>query len=108
MSEQQIRYKQMERLIGCVLGAAVLLFIIYLIAAGCGVVWLKAVTSILVILAGAGCIGYLYMTQELLKRRSLWMGMAAAALVLCTLLSLIFCFPSPNPLKAPEILELIQ
>ena len=107
MIDRQNRYKQMELLLGGVVGADILLFIIYWIAAGSAIIWLKAVSAVLIVLLSLACIGYLYMTKELLKRRSLWIGLAAAAIVVCTLLSLILRFPSPNPLKAAEIIKTI-
>ena len=108
MAEPQNRYKQMELYVGCALGVDLLFFVIYMIAAGSSVIWLKVVCAVLVFLIGLAVVGYLYLTKELFKRRSQWMVVAAAALILCTLFSLILRFPCPNPLKTPEILELIK
>ena len=91
------RYKQMELKMSCVLLADFFLFIIFLFAAGFGVIWLKVITSIITILASLLCLGFLYLSQELLRRRSLWMTAAAAALLICTLFSLILGYPSPAP-----------
>ena len=99
MADQQNRYKQMEFIMTCALGADLLLFIIFLITSGCAVIWLKAVTAVLIFLLSLASLGYLYLTKELMKRRSIWMSLAAAAIIICTLLSLILGFPSPNPLK---------
>jgi len=99
MAERKNRYKQMERSMVCVLGADFVLFVLYLICAGAGITWLKVTLAILGILISGGCIGYLYMTQELLRRRSLWMGTAAAAIAICLLTSLILNFPSPKPVS---------
>lgn len=109
MADQQNRYKKMEFTMTCALGVDLLLFIVYLIAAGTAVIWLKAVTAVLIFLISLACLGYLYLTKEIAKRRSLWITLAAGAIVLCTLLSLILGFPSPNPLKdaAGVILHLI-
>lgn len=99
MADPQSRYKQMEFMMACALGADLLLFVIFLIAAGGAVIWLKAVTAVLVFLLSLASLGYLYLTKELMKRRSIWMTMTAGVLILCTLLSLILNFPCPNPLK---------
>lgn len=97
MSRRNNRYKQMELRMSFVLLAELILFIIFLFAAGFGVIWLKVITSIITILTSVLCLGFLFLSQELLRRRSLWMTVAAAAFLLCTVCSLIFGFPSPAP-----------
>ena len=92
------RYKQMELKMSCVLLADFVLFIIFLFATGFGVIWLKVITSIITIITSLLCLGFLFLSQELLRRRSLWMTAAAAALLLCTVFSLILGYPSPAPL----------
>ena len=98
------RYKIMEWYMTYVLVADFGIFLLYLIFAGFGVIALKAITAILAILISLGCLGFLYLTQELLKKRSFWMTCAAAAIALCTLMSLILNFPRPNTYKdiAPD------
>ena len=71
------------------------LFVLYLIFAGFGVIWMKAIMAILSILLSLACLGFLYLCQELLRRRSQWMTLSAAALLLCTLMSLLLNYPSP-------------
>lgn len=93
----QNRYKNMETVMCIAILVDLILFVTYLIAAGAGIVWLKVVSSILTILLAALCLVFLYFTGELLKQRSLWMGTAAAAIVICLLFSLILNFPSPSP-----------
>ena len=97
MRKRNNRYKQMELKMTCTLLGIFVFFIIYLFAAGFGVIWLKVITSIITIAASLLCLGFLFLTQELLRRRSLWMTAAAAALLLCTLFSLILGYPSPAP-----------
>ena len=72
------------------------LFVLYLLFAGLGITWLKAVFAVLVLLMSGLILGYLYLTQELLARRSLWMSAAAAAVAVCLLASLVLNFPSPK------------
>jgi len=74
------------------------LFIIYLIAAGNGVIWLKATAAVLTILVSLLCLAFLYLNKEIYRQRSLWMSACALAILVCVLFSLILNFPSPNPL----------
>ena len=97
MSERRNRYKQLEQIIGLALVGAFALFIFYWIAAGNEIVWLKVVLSILIFLVCAAGLGYLYITHELLRKRSLWMTIGFAAIAVCLLFSLILHFPCPNP-----------
>ena len=97
MAKRVNRYKKMERTMTATLLADAFLFILFLIAAGTGTLWLKILTAIFTILISGLCLAYLYLSKELLKRRSLWMTAAAGAILLCVLLSLILNFPSPSP-----------
>jgi hypothetical protein len=83
-----------------ILLADLALFITYLIAAGFGVIWLKTLTSIIAILTSSLCLGYLYLSREIFKKRSLWMTAAAGAILFCILYSLALNFPCPAP--SPE------
>ena len=94
MNSEAKRFKQTEKMITAVLIAAAVLFIIYLIAAGCGVIWLKIITAIITILLCGLCLIYLKWTKLLLRPRTLWMTTAAAALIICLLFSLALNFPS--------------
>ena len=96
MANKKSRYQEMERYMTYTIIADGILFILYLIVAGLGVVWLKVVAAVLAIVLSVLILGYLYMTKELLNRRSLWMSTAAAAVAICVLFSLIFNFPSPK------------
>lgn len=73
------------------------LFALYLLFAGIGITWLKVTLAILALLLSGLILGYLYLTKELRKPRSLWMTMAAGAVAVCILVSLILRFPSPKP-----------
>ena len=83
----------------CALIANAALFILYMIVAGVGIIWLKVILAILTCLVAVACIGFLYISKELTKPRSLWMSTAAIAIVVCLLFSLILNFPSPNKYK---------
>lgn len=91
------RYQDLERLLTGLLIASAVDFILFLIFAGTGVIWLKVITAIFAILMPVLCLGLLYMTQELLKQRSLWLTMGFFGIFLCTVVSLIANFPSPLP-----------
>lgn len=97
MNKQQVRYKNMERKMQLILAALSLLFVIFLIAAGIGIIWLKAICAIVTISLSLLCLFFLYLADEILKPRSLWISIAFAALVVCTLSSLLLQFPSPRP-----------
>lgn len=89
------RYQDLERLLTGLLIASAVDFILFLIFAGTGVIWLKVITAIFAILMPVLCLGFLYMSQELLKQRSLWLTMGFFGIFLCTVVSLIANFPSP-------------
>lgn len=101
MAEQRNRYKQLEQYLTIGLIADVGLFILYMIFAGSGIVWLKVFMAVLCFIISAGCIAVLVLSQELLRPRSIWMTVTAGAVVLVLLFSLILNFPSPNPRKLP-------
>ena len=87
------RFQQMEQLMTRVLLVDLALFVLYLLFAAVGITWLKVILSICVVLISAACLAFLYLTQELLKRRSLWMTSAAGAILVCLIFSLILQFP---------------
>ncbi len=102
MAQRRNRYKEMERYMTYALLADVVLFILYLICAGTGVIWLKVILAVLCILISGLCLGYLHISKELLRQRSLWMTACAGAVLLCVLFSLILNFPRPNKYKTDE------
>lgn len=89
------RYRQMEDNFTKILIADALVFVLYLVAAAMGVTSLKVITAIVAILASLLCLGFLHVSGETRKRRSLWMVTGFGAVTICTLLSLILDFPSP-------------
>ena len=94
MANEAKRFKQMETMMTAVLIAATVFFIIYLIAAGSGVIWLKALMAIITILVCGLCLAYLYMTNLILRPKAMWMTTAAGAIIICLLFSLILNFPA--------------
>ena len=97
MASTRNRYAQMRQNMSFVLIGDFAIFVMYLIAAGNGLVWLQVLSAIIALLASVLCIGYLYLTQEIFRKRSLWMTLAAGAIAVCILYSLVLNFPAPAP-----------
>lgn len=95
MENEKLRFQEAEKLITYILIGCAALFIIFLFAAGFGVIWLKVICAIIAMIACALCLAYLYMTKLLLRPKSIWMTLSAAALIICILFSWILNFPSP-------------
>ena len=89
------RYRELEYNMTRVLIADAAVFALFFLFSALGWTALKVITAIVAILVSLLCLGYLYMTNELRRRRSLWMVTGAAAVLLCTLVSLILSWPGP-------------
>ena len=89
------RYREMESLMTKVILGDLLVYILFLICAGNGWTVFKVITAIISIFGSLLCLGWLYMTGEFPRRRSLWMITAFACIALCVLLSLLLNFPCP-------------
>ena len=93
MAKRNNRYRKFDQLMTKVVIGDVFLFLVYLLCAFAGIGWLKGISAFIAIIGSALCIGYLYLTQEWLKKRSLWMTLSFASIILCTLVSLICKVP---------------
>ena len=93
---KKARYKKMESAITTALCVDAAVFLAYMIFAGSGMVGMKIATAILCFLISGGILYFLFMTRELLRRRSFWMTVAAACIIVCLLFSLILKFPAPK------------
>ena len=102
MANKKSRYKALDELMTKVLIADAGIFLLYLLFAGFGVGFLKVVFAILGLGLSGLCLAFLYLTNELLRKRSLWMTAGAAAVIICILVSLIANYPSPDPLKRAD------
>lgn len=89
------RYKAMETVVTAALCLDAVIFMAYLIFAGAGMVALKITAVVLCFLISGAVLYFLYITRELLRKRSIWMTLAAACIILCILVSLILRFPAP-------------
>ena len=91
--DKRRNYRQLEATMTAVLLGCVASFILYLIFAGIGSIWLKVIMAIVAIGGSILSLVMLYMNQELLKQRSLWMTMGFFGVFICTVVSLIANFP---------------
>lgn len=91
------RYREMENLMTKIILGDVLMFILYLVCAGLGWTVLKVITAIIAIFGSLLCVGWLYLTGEFGRRRSLWMVTAFICIVVCVVISLLLGYPSIPP-----------
>lgn len=97
MSKRANRYQQMDKFMTYVLLTDLFFFILFLFASGFDAAWLKSATAIISIVISLLSLGFLYLKQELLRRRSLWMTLASAAIIICIVFSLVLRYPAPAP-----------
>ncbi len=102
MAGKSNRYKEMERYMTYALLADAAAFILYMIVAGNGIIWLKVILTLLCFGISGLLLWFLYTTRELLRQRSLWITVGAASIAICLLFSLILNFPSPNKYKQED------
>ena len=91
------RYREMESLMNKVIVGDALVFVLYLLFAGLGLTVVKVATAIIAILGSLLGLGWLVITGEFSRRRSLWMVTGFIAIVLCVLVSLLLGYPGPAP-----------
>ena len=92
---KRMRYKTIEKYFTITLLADTAVFALFLLFSGLGVIALKVITAILIIGASGLSLAYLYMTGETKKRRSRWLVLGFACLLLCLFVSLILNYPAP-------------
>ena len=73
----------------------VLVFILFLVFSSKGLNVLRVITATLSILASVLSVGWLFITGELLRRRSFWMVTGFSSIFLCLIISLILKYPCP-------------
>lgn len=89
------RYRQMEELMTKILIGDLLVFIIFLICCGKGWSVAKVVMASVSIIVSLLSMAWLFITGELIRRRSLWMSTGFGAIFVCLLVSLILKYPCP-------------
>lgn len=102
MASRPNRYKTIERYLTYALCADAVIFLFYMIAAGNGIGWLKVILTLACLAISGFMLWFLYVSKELLRQRSLWLTVGAAAIVICLFFSLILNFPSPNKYKQQD------
>ena len=91
------RYREMESLMTKIILGDALVFVLYLLCAGFGWSVLKVITAIIAIFGSLLCVGWLYLTGEFSRRRSLWMVTAFICIIICVAVSLLLNYPCPAP-----------
>ena len=89
------RYREMESLMTKIILGDALVFVLYLLCAGFGWSVLKVITAIIAIFGSLLCVGWLYLTGEFSRRRSLWMVTAFICIIICVAVSLRLNYPCP-------------
>ncbi len=88
------RYREMEKNMTKIILLDALVFILYLVCASFGWSVLKVITAIIAIFGSLLCVGWLYLTGEFTRRRSLWMVTAFISIVICVVVSLVLGYPA--------------
>ena len=89
------RYRALEKLMTEVLLGDALVFILFLIFSSKGLNVLRVITATLSILASILSVGWLFITGELLRRRSFWMVTGFVGIFLCLIVSRLLKYPCP-------------
>lgn len=89
------RYRALEKLMTEILLGDVLVFILFLVFSSKGLNVLRVITATLSILASVLSVGWLFITGELLRRRSFWMVTGFSSIFLCLIISLVLKYPCP-------------
>ena len=87
----------MEKMMTKIILADVLVFILYLVCAAFSWQVLKVISAIIAIFGSLLCVGWLYLTGEIGRRRSLWMVTAFVCIAICVLVSMLLSYPCPAP-----------
>ncbi len=95
MAKEYNRYQELDRAMTVLIIATALDFLLFLIFSGVGILWIKVLTAIFAILMPLLCLGFLYLSKELLRQRSLWLTTGFASILVCTIVSLLCGFPCP-------------
>ena len=89
------RYREMESLMSKILIGDAVVFLLFLLCAAKAWTVMKVATAIITIFGSFLCLGWLYITGEFPRRRSLWMITGFASIALCVIVSLLLNFPCP-------------
>ena len=93
MASDRSRYKEMEQLLTALLIFDAVIFVLFLVISGVGILWLKILTAVITLAVALVCLLLLFLSKELLRTRSLWLSTGFFSLLVCTVASLILAFP---------------
>lgn len=96
MARKNKRYQETIKNLTILLIASMVVFILYLLVACYGILWLKAITSIFALLLSGLCLFYLYLIRSFFQNRGFWLSVGFFAILLFTVLSLLTGFPKPG------------
>ena len=89
------RYRELERLMTRILLGNALVFVFFLISSAQGWNVVRVIAAIVATLASLLSLAWLFITGELIRRRSFWMVTGFGGIFLCLVVSLILKFPCP-------------
>lgn len=89
------RYREMESLMTKILLGDTLVFILFLIFSSHGWTVVRVIAAIIAIVVSLLAMAWLFITGELVRRRSLWMSTGFGAIFVVLLVSLILKYPCP-------------
>ncbi len=89
------RYRELENLVTKVLLGDAAVTVLFLIFSRNDVVFMKVVTAVLTIGCSLLGVGWLTLTGEIKRRRSLWMVTGFACILVLVIMSLILKYPCP-------------
>ncbi len=90
------RYRELESLMTKIILADAFVFVLYLIFAAKDLLALKVTCAIIAIAASLLSTGWLYLTGEFSRRRSLWLITGFIGIALCVIVSLLLGYPGPS------------
>lgn len=89
------RYRELERLMTRILLGTALIFVFFLLSSARGWNVVRVITAIVATLASLLSLAWLFITGELIRRRSFWMVTGFGCIFLCLVVSLLLKFPCP-------------
>ena len=92
------RFHEMESLMTKVILGDTVLFVLYLIFASSGLMVPKFIVGVAAMIISLLALGWLYITGEFPRRRSLWMITGFIGIAACLLVSMALRYPCP-PIK---------
>ena len=90
-------FKKLELQMTYVVGADLIMFLLFLLSSGFGVGWLKVLMAIFSLALSVLAIGFLVLIGEHTKARSRWLFAAFGSIAVVILFSLFLGYPAPAP-----------